>query len=390
MLKSYANGGVQVVVNGLVYKNQPIGAYFDELDELKIDVEKAFSQLLTEYDLVIAEGAGSPVELNLLHKDLSNTFIAQTFNSKVILVADIERGGVFASIYGTLALLTPQIRQNVIGVIINKFRGDRRFFDEGEKIIEQQFHVPVLGVLPFLPLNIDMEDSQSLHNYCQRRANVKIKIAIIATPKLSNYNDFDVLMADDELDVTLIHDFQTLDYFDVILLAGSKSVLSDLRWLKSNGLFAQIQQFEKAIFGICGGYQMLCEKLDDPFALESEIPSCETGFGFIDDSVTYKEPKILHLGDYKLFDFDVKGYEIHCGRLEKYPLFYQSERICGTHVHGIFDNNAFRTAYFKKLNSHYHGFDYPFYRENTIETFTNMIKDNVNIDLILQALKTDV
>lgn len=386
LLKSYANGGVQVVVNGLVYKNQPISAYFDEIDELKCHVKNAFSQLLCDYELVIAEGAGSPVELNLLHKDLSNTFIAKTFNSKIILVADIERGGVFASIYGTLALLAPKIRQNVIGVIINKFRGDRRFFDEGEKIIEEQFGVPILGVLPFLPLNIDMEDSQSLHNYCQRRANVKIKIAIIATPKLSNYNDFDVLMADDELDVTLIHDFQTLDYFDLILLAGSKSVLSDLRWLKTNGLFAEIQKFNKAIFGICGGYQMLCEKLDDAFALESDTPSCETGFAFIPDTVKYEEPKILNLGEYEIFDFEVKGYEIHCGRLEKYPLFYQSERICGTHVHGIFDNNDFRTAYFKKLNSDYHGFDYTVYRENAIDTFTNMVKDNLKLDLILQEL----
>jgi len=383
LLKSHGNGGVQVVVNGLVHKNQGIAEYYDELDTLKTHVKTAFTQLLDDCELVIAEGAGSPVELNLLHKDLSNTFIAETFNPRIILVADIERGGVFASIYGTLALLAPEIRANIVGVIINKFRGDRRFFDEGERIIREQFGVPVLGVLPFLPLNIDMEDSQSLQNYTQRRGAVKLRIAVIATPRLSNYNDLDVLMADEELDVTLIHGFQTLADFDLILLAGSKSVIADLRWLKSTGLFAEIQTFPNAIFGICGGYQMLCETLNDPESLEADAPSSENGFGLIPDVVTYQQPKILKRGAYRIFDFDVKGYEIHCGRLARYPLFYQAGRVAGTHVHGVFDDNLFRTAYFKKLNSAYLGFDYADYREVTINAFTNMVRDNLDLNALL-------
>ncbi len=384
LLKSHGNGGVQVVVNGLVYKNQGIAEYYTEIDALKMHVKMAFAQLLDDYELVIAEGAGSPVELNLLHKDLSNTFIAETFNPRIILVADIERGGVFASIYGTLALLAPEIRANIVGVIINKFRGDRRFFDEGERIIREQFGVPVLGVLPFLPLNIDMEDSQSLQNYTQRRGAVKLRIAVIATPRLSNYNDLDVLMADEELDVTLIHSFQTLADFDLIVLAGSKSVIADLRWLKEQGLFAEIEQFEKSIFGICGGYQMLCETLNDPEGLEADAPSSETGFGLIPDVVTYQQPKILQRGVYRVFEnFDVKGYEIHCGRLARYPLFYQAGRVAGTHVHGIFDDNLFRTAYFKTLNSAYLGFDYADYREATINAFTNMVRYNLDLNALL-------
>lgn len=384
LLKSHGSGGVQVVVNGLVHKNQGIVDYFDELDTLKSEVKKSFTRLLNEYDLVIAEGAGSPVELNLIEKDLSNTFIAQTFKPRIILVADIERGGVFASIYGTLALLSPNIRENVVGVIINKFRGDRRFFDEGEVIIREQFGVPVLGVLPFLPLNIDMEDSQSLHNYQQRRGNIKIKIAVIATPRLSNYTDLDVLMADDEIEVTLIHQWQPLSAFDVILLAGSKSVISDLHWLKENGLFAEIRQCKQNIFGICGGYQMLCKTLIDSDALEANSPSVENGFELIPDTVTYQAPKILKRGVYTVFDgFEVEGYEIHCGQLVNYPLYYQSERVCGTHVHGIFDNNAFRTAYFKKVNPHYQGFDFTQYRENAITHFTNMVRDNLDLSALL-------
>ena len=384
LLKSHGNGGVQVIVNGLVHKNQGVAEYYDELDTLKIHVKNSFSQLLSDYELVIAEGAGSPVELNLLHKDLSNTFIAQTFEPNIILVADIERGGVFASIYGTLELLAPDIRKNVVGIIINKFRGDRRFFDTGEIIISERFGVPVLGVLPFLPLNIDMEDSQSLQNYTQRRNEIKLKVAVIATPRLSNYNDLDVFMADDELDVTLIHSFQTLADFDLILLAGSKSVISDLRWLKAEGLFAEIQQFEKAIFGICGGYQMLCEALNDSEGLEADMPSFETGFGFIADTVTYQQPKILKRGVYSVFGFDVTGYEIHCGKLARYPLFYDAENISGTHIHGIFDNNKFRSAYFKKLNPAYKGFDYTVYREETINAFTNMVRENLDLTTLLQ------
>ena len=384
LLKSHGSGGVQVIVNGLVYKNQGITNYFDELDTLKDEVKKSFTQLLNDYEVVIAEGAGSPVELNLIDKDLSNTFIAQTFKPRIILVADIERGGVFASIYGTLALLAPDIRENVIGVIINKFRGDRRFFNEGEVIIREQFGVPVLGVLPFLPLNIDMEDSQSLHNYQQRRGHIKIHLAVIATPRLSNYTDLDVLMADDEIEVTLIHQWQPLSAFDVILLAGSKSVLSDLHWLKENGLFAEILKSKQVIFGICGGYQMLCDTLIDSDALESNSPSVEKGFGLIPDTVTYLEPKILKRGIYRVFDeFDVEGYEIHGGQLATYPLYYQSERVCGTHVHGIFDDNVFRTTYFKKVNPHYEGFDYTQYRENTINQFTNMVRDHLDLSALV-------
>ena len=248
LLKSHGNGSVQVIVNGLVHKKQLITAYYDEIDELKLQVQQAFSRLQQDYDLVIAEGAGSPVELNLLDKDLSNTFVANTFNTKNILVADIERGGVFASIYGTMALMDPVMRSNLSGVIINKFRGDRRFFDEGEKIIRDRFGVPVLGVLPFQPLNIDMEDSQSLANYQQRLDDVKIRVAVIAYPGLSNYNDLDVLMADPELYVELIHAYRPLNSFDMVLLPGSKTVIRDLQWLKQQGLFKELQQFNKTCF----------------------------------------------------------------------------------------------------------------------------------------------
>ena len=388
LLKSHGNGSVQVIVNGLVYQNQSIAAYYAEIDNLKEQVSQSFSRLMQDYDLVVAEGAGSPVELNLLHKDLSNTFVANAFNTKNILVADIERGGVFASIYGTLELMDPVMRSNLIGVVVNKFRGDRRFFDEGEKIIAERFGIPVLGVLPFKPLNIDMEDSQSLRNYQQRLNDVKIRVAVIAYPGLSNYNDLDVLMGDPELYVELIHAYRSLEGFDMVLLPGSKTVIRDLQWLKSQGLFERILQFNKPVFGICGGYQMLCQSLHDPDALEHETATVEIGFGFIDDTVVYQSPKILARGQYRLFSYSgISGYEIHCGRMDKYPLYYQGDLYSGTHVHGVFDADAFRTGYFKAINPQYRGYAYSHYREAEIQEFVDMVAENLDIAAILQALQ---
>jgi adenosylcobyric acid synthase len=387
LLKSQGNSSVQVIVNGKVYQNQSIADYYDHIGTLRSEVEKAFAGLQNDFDLVIAEGAGSPVELNLLDKDLSNTFVAKTFNTQNILVADIERGGVFASIYGTLELMDPAMRANLIGVIVNKFRGDRRFFDEGEQIIAQRFGVPVLGVVPFQPLNIDMEDSQSLQNYRQRLGAVKIRIAVIAYPGLSNYNDLDVLIADPELDVEVMHGYRSLAGFDMVLLPGSKTVIRDLHWLKQQGLFAELQKFDGPIFGLCGGYQMLCKMLHDPDALEHDAACVEEGLGLIDDEVVYQSPKILARGSYRLFSHEaIEGYEIHCGRLQKYPLSYREGRIAGTHVHGVFDHDAFRADYFNAIHPAYQGFCYAEYREAEIRKFAEMVAVHVDIDRILAAL----
>ncbi|PPD02693.1 MAG: cobyric acid synthase CobQ [Methylobacter sp.] len=387
LLKSQGSSSVQVIVNGQVYRNQSVAGYYADIDDLKHQVAQSFQTLLAQYDLVIAEGAGSPVELNLLEQDLSNTFIATTFESKNILVADIERGGVFAAIYGTLALLSPALRANLIGVVINKFRGDRKFFADGRTIIEQRFGLPVLGVLPFQPLNIDMEDSQSLLNYQQRFGAIKIRIAVIAYPGLSNFNDLDPLMADPELEVELIHAFRPLEHFDMVLLPGSKTVIRDLKWLKQSGLFNALQAYTKPLFGLCGGYQMLCRTLHDPQGLEHDTSGTETGLALIDDDVHYSAPKILKRGSYRIFSLDaIEGYEIHCGRLSHHPLWYQHGRIAGTHVHGVFENDAFRAAYFGSLNTGYQGYDFCAYREDQIHRFTDMVNAELDVTAILKAL----
>jgi adenosylcobyric acid synthase len=176
----------------------------------------------------------------------------------------------------------------------------------------------------------------------------------------------------------------------MVLLPGSKTVIRDLQWLKNRGLFNEILRFNKPVFGICGGYQMLCQNLHDPDAIEHETAIVEPGLSFIDDTVLYQSPKILARGQYSLFSYaEISGYEIHCGRMDKYPLYYQRGRFSGTHVHGIFDHDGFRTDYFKTINPQYQGYTYSDYREAEIQGFADMVAGNLDIAAILQALQAD-
>jgi adenosylcobyric acid synthase len=211
---------------------------------------------------------------------------------------------------------------------------------------------------------------------------------VIAFPGMSNYNDLDVLMADPEIEITLVHTYRPLAAFDMVLLPGSKTVIRDLHWLQIQNLLTEIQAFKGVVFGLCGGYQMLCKSLHDPDAIEHESASTVFGFDFIDDTVVYQNPKILRRGEYDLFSFtNLKGYEIHCGRMDKYPLFYQRGRIAGTHVHGVFDNDDFRTAYFQAINNQYRGYLYAQYRQAEIQSFADMVADNLDIEAILHAIQ---
>ena len=246
LLKIEGNGRSQIVVDGRVLKTTTPRQYYKEIEILKPIVKKNFEYLQNKYDIVVAEGAGSPVELNLMDKDLANTYVASTFNTKIILVADIEKGGVFASIYGTFALLSEQLKKNVIGVVINKFRGDLSLFEEGIKIIQDRFNLPVLGVVPYIPFNLGFEDSASLTNYSQVKANPRLHVAVIKFPKMSNYNDIEPLIANDEVYVDFISGTASLEAYDLVILPGTKSTISDLKWLKKTGPFASIKKKTKA------------------------------------------------------------------------------------------------------------------------------------------------
>lgn len=386
LLKSGNKNSASLIVEGKVVSNKDVREYYRDLDLLKPSVMRCFDYLNEKYDCIVAEGAGSPVELNLMEKDLSNIFIATTYNTKIILVADIEKGGVFASIWGVYNLLPKKLRENIIGVIVNKFRGDLTLFDEGIRIIEEDFKIPVLGVLPYLPFNLGFEDSASLKNFVQIKKNIKIKIAVISYPYMSNYNDFEVLIADDEVFLEFIDSNISLDKFDLVILPGSKLVIKDLNWLKENGLFEQIRDYKKDIFGICGGYEMMFKKLDDTKGIENSDETIEDGFGFIDDEILFLENKILEKKSYKIFNGEIKGFEIHHGISKKGLLYFENENIKGTFVHEIFNNDTFRTNYFKCINPDYKGFIFNEFKRNTIDKFVKEMSDRLDINRIISSV----
>ncbi len=367
LLKSGHGNSASLIVKGHVVEDKEVREYYHDLDTLKPAVDECFEYLSERYECLICEGAGSPVELNLMDKDLSNIYIAEKYNTKIILVADIEKGGVFASIWGVYNLLPESLRANVIGVIVNKFRGDRTLFDEGVRIIEERFGIPVLGVLPYLPLNLGFEDSQSLKNFVQNKPHPAKKIGIINYPTMSNYNDFEPLIADETIFVEFITSNVSLENFDLIILPGSKRVIEDLKWLKKTGLFDALQKREKEILGICGGYQMMFESILDDACVETTKPSRESGLGFIDDVIVFQKEKVLNKGKYTLFGKTLNGFEIHHGVSAKYPLVYEKGHIKGTFVHGFFDDEVFEN-----------------YKKTTIDTFIATMRDEIDMKRILK------
>jgi len=386
LLKSGRGSRASMIVKGKVVKDKDVREYYRDLDHLKPAVDECFEYLQSRYDCVVCEGAGSPVELNLMDKDLSNIYIATRFKTKIILVADIERGGVFASIWGVYNLLPEELRANVIGVIVNKFRGDISLFDEGVKIIEERFKIPVLGVLPYGHLNLGFEDSASLMNYSQNKPDTKITVGVIAYPTMSNYNDIEPLIADEEIMVEFITANVALDAYDLIILPGSKLVIQDLRWLKKVGLYERLQKRSTAIYGICGGYQMMFERIDDPYAIENEVPTHEEGLGWIDDTIRLEPTKTLSKGTYDLFNDRVEGFEIRHGQSQKNQLWFEGNHVRGSFVHTVLENDSFRTNYFHSINPSYIGYDFQSRKHQIIEQFIEECKVKLDIERILNRV----
>ncbi len=393
LLKTGKKNSSQIIVKGKAIKDVNVRDYFRDIDILKPIVYNSFKNLQDKNDIVIAEGAGSPVELNLMDKDLSNIFIADTFNTKIILVADIERSGVFASIWGTYNLLPKKLQKNVIGVIVNKFRGDMTLFDKGIDIIEKEFNIPVIGVLPYIPLNLGFEDSQSILNYKQNLVsslNKKtpiIKVAVIQYPTMSNYNDFEPLLADKQVYIEFVNHNKNLDNFELVILSGSKATIEDLRWLKKIGLFKQLKNRKKPIFGICGGYQMMFDYIIDNNNVEVTKKTKMKALGFFNDNIRFQKEKILKKDTFNIFNMKVKGFELHCGISKKYPLFTKTKNKKGSFIHAIFDNDNFRNYLFKSINKNYKGFKYKKYKKDTIQKFINNMEQHIDMTKVLEGIK---
>ena len=387
LLKSGGKSMAHVVLNGKSVASKDVKSYYNDLDSLKPHVKKAFENLLTKYECVIAEGAGSPVELNLMEKDLSNIYVAEKFNTKIILVADIERGGVFASIYGVYNLLPKHLQKNVIGVIVNKFRGDISLFDDGVKIIEEDFKIPVLGVVPFKAFNFGFEDTQSLINYSQDNSRAIIKVGVIKLPHMSNFTDFEPLVNDSEIELLFLSNPTELSLCEVIIVPGTKRVVDDLAWLRERGFEEVLQTKEKPIIAICGGYEMMFENILDPYQIESD-ELCVKGIGRFKGDVRFEVEKIVQKGSYNLFGVMLEGYEIHNGVTKKRAK--NKKNVYGTFIHGIFDNDEFRRRLFTLINPLYKGYNFKEFKSQSIEEFTRHIEQNIKLNTILKEIDENI
>ncbi|WP_226665306.1 cobyric acid synthase [Metabacillus litoralis] len=356
----------QIVVHGRPFKNMEAGAYRREFFDTGVKlIQNSLGVLKQSYDRIVIEGAGSPAEVNLNDRELVNMRVAKMANAPVVLIGDIEKGGVFASLVGTLQLLEKEDRDRVVGVIINKFRGDIRLLQSGLDWFENYTGKKVLGVIPYLPhLNIDAEDSVILNSYTAIADEEKeIDIAVIQYPKISNFTDVDPFTIEPDCHVRFITKPDQLKNPDIVILPGSKNTIEDLQFLRESGLAHKLLQLQKkgktTFFGICGGYQMLGLQVFDPLAIESPHYSTE-GLGFLPlhTTITQEKTTILSEGvlSYQQQSIPVKGYEIHMGKTKREdknaPLIKlansldgcktSDEKVIGTYFHGIFHNDTFR------------------------------------------------
>ena len=268
LLKPTNHTGSQVIVNGEVVGNMSARDYFAYKKELIPDIKKAFRKLEEEADIIVIEGAGSPAEINLKENDIVNRGMAEMVDAPVLLVGDIDRGGVFAQLLGTLMLLTDDERDRVKGLIINKFRGDKSILDPGIEMLEEKGRVPVAGVVPYMELSL--EDEDSLTEKFDKKKEGLIDIAVIRYPRISNFTDFNVFEQMEEVTVRYVTSISELGHPDMVILPGSKNTMGDLKWMRQNGLEAAVKKLANDIpvFGICGGYQMLGNEISDPDMVE--------------------------------------------------------------------------------------------------------------------------
>ncbi|HEY2495162.1 MAG TPA: cobyric acid synthase [Paenibacillus sp.] len=379
----------QIVVHGTPFQMMSASDYRSLfLTKAKDMVMDALGRLREQYDIVVMEGAGSPAEINLKSNDIVNMNLAGWADAPVILIADIDRGGVFAFIVGTLELLEPHERDRVKGFIINKFRGDVSLLEPGLEWLTERTGIPVLGVLPFIEeIKIEAEDSVALEALGRlNNDNHDIDIAVIQYPRISNFTDFDPLREEQDVALRYVRTVEELGHPDVIILPGTKDTIGDLEYLRNQGfeeaLERAIQMNATQIVGICGGYQMLGEVLHDPYAVEAGEPRSAEGLSYLPVSTTFlKEKTTVRVKgalapEHPLFieaysrAIAVEGYEIHMGetvcleRDEAVPLFHlqrldgqvESEgwgtpdgRKWGTYLHGIFHNDSFRGAWLDRL-----------------------------------------
>lgn len=411
LLKPSSDHTSQVVLNGRPIGNRNAYEYFrrEGREELRKEVHAAFDRLAARYNPVVMEGAGSISEINLRDSDLVNLPMAMHAGADVILVADIDRGGVFASVYGSVMLLRPEERKHIKGILINKFRGDIRLFESGVKMLEDLCGVPVVGVVPYYKdIYIEEEDSVMLQTKNIRAGQGKVNVAVVLLRHLSNFTDFNVLERDPRVHLFYTNNTDELMKADIILLPGSKSTLSDLYELRRNGVAQAIVRAHRegaTVMGICGGYQLMGREVCDPDHVEGEIERLP-GLGLLPVSTRMQGEKVTRQVRFRFLEDSAvcEGYEIHMGTttpLADVPVSplnhladgredgYFVDRTCmGTYVHGILDNPSvidyLLEPFADKLKKT--AFDYKAFKEEQYDKLAAHVRKHVDLPLIYQIL----
>lgn len=411
LLKPNADNNSQIIIEGIARENMDAKQYFENYKYLKEVALANYKKIEKDFDIGVLEGGGSPAEINLREYDCVNMGMAELIDAPVILVGNIEIGGVFASIYGTVALLDERDRKRIKGYIINKFRGDRELLQPGIEMLDRRFakenlDIKCLGVIPFERLEIEEEDvlAKKINENENKFAN--IKISVIRTDKMSNYTDFDALSHYE--DVALKYAFKASDLGDedIIILPGSKNTITDLEKLKKNGIYDKVLELHKkgvVVAGICGGFQMLGEKIFDPERLESDLVETR-GFGLLKTTTTMEKIKVTsqvervlpqNLSGTIVENSDgekVLGYEIHQGVTKdengESQFFMAGTNVFGTYIHGIFDNEDFTINFLnnvrklKGLEKLEKGFSFAKFKMDEYDKLANLLRENLNMDEI--------
>jgi adenosylcobyric acid synthase len=359
LLKPTSEKSSQIILHGKPIGNQSARDYFlgNNKENLFEEAKNAFNALSAKYVPIVMEGAGSISELNLKHRDIVNMRMAQHANACVYLVADIDKGGVFGSVYGTIALLEDWERKLVKGIIINKFRGDISLFSDGRRKLEELTGIPVIGVVPFAKdIYIEEEDSVGLNKKNATTVNNKINVAVILLPHISNYTDFNLLERDERVNLFYTSNPEEVTKADIIMLPGTKNTISDLKYIRENGLATAILNgcdAGKKVIGICGGYQMMGQEVSDPLGIESNVARMP-GLGILPVKTTLEEVKVTVQREFLFKDYKgtCSGYEIHMGittsdHSNSVLKLNDGDQGCllnencwGTYMHGILDNQV--------------------------------------------------
>ena len=410
LLKPTTDVGSQVIVAGQVQGNMRAMEYYRRKPEYIPAILEAYNSLASEYDIIVIEGAGSPAEINLKQEDIVNMGLAKLVDAPVLLVGDIDRGGVFAQLYGTVALLEEDERKRIKGTIVNKFRGDRSILEPGIRILEELCGVPVAGVIPYTHVDIDDEDSLT-ERFARTTERKLLDIAVIRLPRISNFTDFTPFERYANVSLRYVERVADLHSPDMILIPGTKSTIADLKWLRQSGLEAAVLKAASAgtlVFGICGGYQMLGRTVSDPDQVEATGTTEIQGLELLDMDTVFQGEKVQTQvsgtfdGMTGLLSFlngmDYTGYEIHMGRSqEKLPVLNGGGNVYGSYIHGIFDAPQIADIILKAVCaqkgldfSALETYDATEYKERQYDILADAVRQGLDMDLVYRVLNREV